>query len=404
MRPLGWVLLALLSWSTRSAAQTQTSTPTRAAVLTMSPGEHPFARFGHNALLLEWGGARPALVYNYGTFAFEGISGIQDFMEGRLEYWLSVETLEATLAFYSGHGRGVVAQDLALTAPERRRLARALAENALPKNRRYRYDYYLDNCSTRVRDVLDRTLSGTLTRQVSGPGRLTFREHTERMTASAPWLYTALDLALGAPTDRPTTRRQELFLPGELHDELSALQRADDHRPLVQAERVLVRAPGNPPPRDPPNRFFPFLLSGLALGACFAALGKKAPRCPPCRISLGLGLALSGLVLGLLGVTFLVFWFFTTHWAAHRNENVLLCPPWALALVVLGARMARGRPRATEQSRRVLDWTLGGALVAGALALVPGFGQDNTRIAALLLPFWVGARMGVGALFRGSRG
>src|SRR5215211_1696915 len=74
--------------------------PSRVSVLTMGPGDHPFTRFGHNALLLEWAESGESAVYNYGTFAFDGMQGVQDFMAGRFRYWLSVSSLEHTLRAY----------------------------------------------------------------------------------------------------------------------------------------------------------------------------------------------------------------------------------------------------------------------------------------------------------------
>src|SRR5882724_11404105 len=142
--------------------------PARVSVLTMGPGDHPFTRFGHNAILLEWGDGRNA-VYNFGTFEFDGVKGAEDFMAGRFRYWLSVGSLEATVAAYRAERRSLTAQELSLSYAERARLAGTLADNALPEHRYYDYDYYRDNCSTRVRDVLDRLLDGQLRRGVTGP-------------------------------------------------------------------------------------------------------------------------------------------------------------------------------------------------------------------------------------------
>jgi hypothetical protein len=99
----------------------------------------------------------------------------------------------------------LTAQLLALTPEERATLFERLSANAEPDQRYYDYDYYRDNCSTRVRDAVDQVLGGELRRLVSGAGRLTFRQHTLRLVGDTPWLYFGLDVALGAPTDRPTT-------------------------------------------------------------------------------------------------------------------------------------------------------------------------------------------------------
>lgn len=379
------------------SAYAEITAPVRASVLTMGPGDHPFARFGHNALLLEWPGEERAVVYNFGTFAFDGMEGVKDFMAGRFRYWLSVSTLSRTQRFYAKQKRSMVAQELALTEAERLQLARALAENALPENRFYDYDYYYDNCSTRVRDALDRLLSGGLGKDLkAAPGRLSFRKHTERLTADAVPLYFGLDLALGPLTDKPITRWDDLFVPSELHDALAKATRPDHGAqiPLVARERVLLTADRPPMRPEPPFRAPAFGAVGVALGGALALLGRAARKLKSARISFGLLTALLGFVLGLLGTIFVVFWAFTKHWSAYRNENILVCPPWALALSAFGVGLAIGRPRSRALCHGLLTLSAASALLALLLSFIPGFGQDNTRTAALFAPLWLGLYLG----------
>jgi hypothetical protein len=374
--------------------------PPRVSVLTMSPGDQAFARFGHNAILLEWPDTGETRVYNFGTFAFHGLQGVNDFMAGRFRYWLSASTLERTLYFYERQNRSITAQELELSPSEREQVSLALELNELPENRFYDYDYYRDNCSTRVRDVFDRLLGGELARKIQGPGRLTFREHTERLTADAGWLYVGLDLALGPLTDRPTRRWDELFIPAELHDALAHVKRTVNgvERPLVRVERELLSADRAAVRKDPPSRSLAFGAVGVALGLGLFALGKGARRSRSLRATFGALCAVLGLVLGLLGSVFVVFWAFTKHWSAYRNENILVCPPFALVLVATGIGLALGRERSSRLTFATLQAAAACAAVALLLALIPGFGQDNTRIAALLAPLWFGLYAGAAAL------
>ncbi|HET9930524.1 MAG TPA: DUF4105 domain-containing protein [Polyangiaceae bacterium] len=373
--------------------------PARVSVLTMSPGDAAFARFGHNAILLEWPALGTRRVYNFGTFAFHGMDGVRDFMAGRFRYWLSVSTLERTLLFYGRQNRSITAQELDLDPTERAALADALEKNALPENRFYDYDYYKDNCSTRVRDAIDQLLKGELAREIRGAGRLSFRGHTERLTADAGWLYPGLDIALGPLTDRPTTRWEELFIPAELHD---ALARAKRHvngqeRPLVLAERELLSADREPVRSAPPARVALYGALGVVLGGAVYALGRAARTTRAARVLFGSLSALIGLVLGLLGTVFVVFWAFTKHWSAYRNENILVCPPFAVALLAAGIGFALGRDRAGKLAFVITRAALACALVAVLLALIPHFGQDNTRMAAFFAPLWLGLYLGTAA-------
>src|SRR5712691_5278121 len=82
------------------------ATPARAApplpeelrvfVMTMGPGDHPFFKFGHNAIVVQ-PADRPPVVYNWGTFDFESPTLIADFLRGRLTYLLSTDSVQGTL-------------------------------------------------------------------------------------------------------------------------------------------------------------------------------------------------------------------------------------------------------------------------------------------------------------------
>jgi hypothetical protein len=394
MRPRrlpAWVALAaalLLSLLTAPAADAQ-EPPARVSVLTMGPGDHPFTRFGHNAILLEWGDGRNA-VYNFGTFEFDGVKGAEDFMAGRFRYWLSVGSLEATVAAYRAERRSLTAQELSLSYVERRRLAATLADNALPEHRYYDYDYYRDNCSTRVRDVLDQLLEGQLRRAVTGPGRLTFRQHTLRLVGDTPWLYFGLDLALGSPTDRPTTRWEELFLPKELHDQLGLARRAlgDPYMPVVRDERVLIPDERATVASAPPAMIGRFAELGSALGLLLAAAGWGASRRRALCVAFGVVTALLGGALGLLGCALAIF-STSKHWAAHANKSLLACPPWSLALVVLGVTFALGRPKSARRLQLLLAASLGTSTLLLLLSL-PSAGRESLRMTALFLPLWAG--------------
>jgi hypothetical protein len=355
----------------------------------MGPGAHPFTRFGHNALLLEWddSGSRH-VVHNFGTFAFDGWSGVMDFMAGRFRYWLSVTSLENTLRQYAAEHRTLAAQELELSPEERLVLFRALQDNARPEHRYYDYDYYRDNCSTRVRDALDNLLQGQLKQNTHGSGRLSFRRHTLALVGDTPWLYLGLDAALGTPTDRAISRWEELFLPAELHDALGQATRELEGRavPLVRTERTLLS--GAPPgsPRSPASPGLAFAGVGAALGAGAASHGHAARRHRWLRGGFAAVTALLGVVLGSLGLA--LTWFsMSKHWAAHLNPSVLACPPWALALAFVAPFAARGSARASK----VMVALLGAALLTSTAPLVWGaIGPEPPRLALLALPLWLG--------------
>jgi hypothetical protein len=365
-------------------------------VLTFSPGDHPFFKFGHNALWIhdERAPRYKDKVYNWGTFSFSDPALVPKFVVGRFMYWLSVQTLAGTKSTYRRENRWVDAQELDLTPEQKVALRDAVEENLEGENKYYKYDYFRDNCSTRVRDHVDRVLDGRLREVASAPGRLTLRGHTMRVTADTPFFATVLSLALADLIDQPTTKWDEAFLPGELQKTLREVTVKDEtgaERPLVKSETRLVQADRADPPHDPPSWLHWFALLGLGLAAWVAGLAHLWSRgSRPARVAFGVSLAGASALLGFLGLFFLFVWFLTDHGAGYGNENIFVCTPFAWLLVPSAIGIARGKnAAAVGRAARV-------ALVAAALAVLglvvkvlPWFDQDNAWFLALFIPPWV---------------
>jgi hypothetical protein len=302
------------------------------------------------------------------------------------------------IAGYKSEERTVAAQKLALAADAKRDLARRLEENARPENRAYKYDYFRDNCATRVRDALDRATDGSL-RAVTfrTPGRLTLRDQALRMTADVPWLYLALDLILAGATDKPIDRWDEMYIPEELAAGLRTvtLKDAAGSRPLVAAEQQLAFSDKWRPRHDPPARFVSLLLVGLGIGLLFIALGWATPHRPAVRAFFGATVALWSLAVGFIGCFLLYTWGFTDHVVAHRNENIFQCAPWGIVLAGFGVGVAFGSRRATLTALRLSVAALLLGLLGWGLKASPAFHQHNAELIALLLPPWFGMSVGL---------
>ena len=368
-------------------AENMGSDPLRVYVMTMSPGDHPFFRFGHNAILVRDYDRQTEYVYNFGTFRFDSPRMILDFLGGRLTYWLSVSSLPGVMRTYQRENRSITMQELRVTPAQKRALQAALDDNARPDKREYKYDYFLDNCSTRVRDAVDRIAGGRLQASARVPGRQTLREHALRMTAQPLWLYLALDVVLGPSADRPIDRWAEMFLPMELASGLAAMKEPDW---LVEDPELLLGADRPEPLASPPSRGVAFLFAGLGLGVVFAALGWAARRNRAARIGLGTLVSLWGLAVGFIGCFLIYAWVGTDHVVAHRNQNILLCAPWAIVLVGLGIGVAIGRDGAKRKAYKLVAAAL--AAVAAALLLKVGLvpRQANGALIAFFAPAWLG--------------
>ena len=201
MRSVWVALVAFLlvaGWARPARAEADVLT---ISLLTFGPGDHAFTKFGHNGLLVENRELGTSVVYNYGTFAFSSVALVPKFLLGKYRYWLSVQGFSQTLAIYESENRSVVAQELRLTAEQKRSMVGFLEWNAKEENKSYVFDYYRDNCATRVRDLVDRATGGALARVSTSPADLTWRGHTERLSAEDVPVYLGLYLAMGSFID-----------------------------------------------------------------------------------------------------------------------------------------------------------------------------------------------------------
>ena len=159
-RPLAWMLVLAMLLAMPPLALAAAAP--RIGVMTMQPGEVFFERFGHDAIVVDDPAQPEPVSYNFGFFDMAEDGFVGRFVKGEMQYMLVALPLQDDLQYYRETGRGAILQWLDLEPAQARGLADELARNARPENARYRYDYYTDNCSTRVRDALDRTLLGAL--------------------------------------------------------------------------------------------------------------------------------------------------------------------------------------------------------------------------------------------------
>lgn len=374
------LVLLCLAWPLVALAQ-DADVP-RIGVATMQPGDVFFERFGHNALVVDDPAEPGPLSYNYGFFDPTEPDFVPRFIRGDMRYMLAALPLAEDLAYYRQVGRGVSIQWLDLTPAQARDLAAALAENARPENAHYRYDYFTDNCSTRVRDAIDTALGGALRNQLQGRSRgNTYRGDAVRLASPAPWMWLGFDIGLGPAADRPNALWDDAFVPMRLAEALRGVRNTEG-RPLVSGEQVIVPHAQAPEPPERARLLWPWLVAGLALGVAVLVAGRIAPR-----VLAGVALPF-WTISALLGGVMLFLWLGSEHVFAWHNHNLLLFNPLCLLLLPGGWRIARGRPPG-----RLFAWILAGVVACGVVALflhwLPVLPQRNAAWLALLMPIHV---------------
>jgi hypothetical protein len=366
--------------------------------MTMGPGDLAWEKFGHNAIWIHDNARHTDIAYNWGLFDFNAKDFFPRFLKGEMLYSMGGFDTQATVDVYRQANRTVWAQELNLTPAERDELRRFVEWNALPEHRNYNYDYFRDNCSTRVRDVLDRTLGGALLNvSEQAPTGTTYRSHTRRLTQNSPWMYFGTLLGLGHPVDRPISRWEEMFLPVRLMDDLRSVQVRDSSGaaiPLVKREFTLFQGTRPPEPSRPTPNHLLYLALGLIAGSIPLLLRKNANSgSNAARVGLLLYAGFWSLIVGILGSGLAALWLFTNHVYSYRNENLFQANPLSLLLAVLIFLSFRRNPDqdiAGVETGRVSRIIAALAVIGFVIQIVPGFDQVNGEVIALLLPAHLG--------------
>jgi len=373
------------------------------SLLTMGNGDEVWELFGHTAILIRDDRADRDTVMNWGEFDLHEPNFIPHFLKGLNRYQMGGQTYESLIAQYTNLNRSVTEQDLTLTTTQKDSLLAMIARNALPDSITYAYDYFIDNCATKPRDILNRVLDGQLFRFTNIPSGHSFRWHTMRLMGGNRPLAIGSDIGLGEPSDTTITRWGEMFLPKQLHDNLALLPVRDSSgatHPLVARDTVLVKSTRPAEATAPPPLGVWMTAIGLVVAVIIAGLGllvtdARRPRRALTIVSAVL-LGAWTLAAGILGVLLTLLWAITNHRYAHSNENLLVFNPlWLILCALVVVSVASGRAWRWTRDLAVLVATL---VVVALLAHVVGASrQVNLPVIGLGLPpalalVWVAMR------------
>lgn len=365
-------LIFLLSYFT---ALTQINTLAKDAeisIITIGPGKQLYDSFGHNAIRVSDPSNGKDLAFNYGTFDFNTPNFYIKFGQGKLPYALSVSTYDGFLRNYIAEKRWIKQQKLDLTYGEKIAIFEFLLNNAQPSNREYQYDFFLDNCATRIRDVLAVNLGSKLSYQDKqyAPFLYSFRELIQQRLHWNSWGSLGIDIALGAVIDRTANPWEHQFLPDYVFESLKSatITRNNKTSALIKKETTI----NNPGPRARNTAFllspfFVFLV--IALGIVYRTLRDSKQQ----KRSRWLDTVLF-FVTGIVGVLLLVLWLATDHTATINNYNIL----WAFPVNLIFCTLLSKKTPKKWLSRYlsfliillillVMHWCTGVQVFAGAL-------------------------------------
>ncbi|MFO8066380.1 MAG: DUF4105 domain-containing protein [Bacteroidales bacterium] len=315
------IILFVLFAKEKLNAQIILSDEAEISLLTASPGNELYSVFGHSAVWIHDPVTGLDRVYNYGTFDFNTPNFYIKFIRGKLHYMLSVSSSSRFIPEYHFDGRGIVQQVLNLKYDEKQAIFDFLHENSKPENKYYLYDFFFDNCATRIRDLFDDNIEIEWHEYPYDFERKNFRELVADYVEDLPWEHFGIDIALGLPVERKATAYEYMFLPDHMYTAFANAKTADGE-PLVINEAIILEETLED---KEPGVFTPRLVFWIVFAVFFIGLLFATTRRYFAKAWM--------IILGLIGLFLLPLFLFTDHSTFTPNLNLLWAVPFHLVFV-----------------------------------------------------------------------
>ncbi|MEO6638256.1 MAG: DUF4105 domain-containing protein [Ginsengibacter sp.] len=308
----------------------------RITLLTCSPGEDLYSTFGHSAIRVTDAVSHSDIVYNYGTFNFDEPGFYMKFIRGKLLYYISTEDFDSFQAFYREEGRGITEQVLNLNCAEKYNMLLLLQTNLMAENRFYKYDFTFDNCTTRLRDLVEKAATSPVNFTEILKNQSSFRDliYEYLNYNDKQWSKLGIDILLGSPLDVKMKPREVMFLPDYLMKSFDSASIGS--RPLVAAKHNLFDIITAPPQRNIFADPF-FIFACLFVLVVLLSFSKNL-------LTKRILVAFDGFLFfmtGLLGVVLILMWVGTDHLMTKENYNLL----WAWPTNVIAAFYIHSKKR-----------------------------------------------------------
>lgn len=327
------IILATIMLTTMKAQEMQFSDSAVISLLTCSPGQEIYAKFGHSGIRINDPVTKNDLVFNYGIFSFNTENFYYKFIKGETDYYLGVHPTDIFLFEYDERNSMVWEQILNLTPLEKRKIIDALIDNYRPENRIYRYNYVFDNCATRPRDKILNNVTGYVQLQNTTESK-TFRQWVGGYVGHDTWLKFGIDMVFGMAADKTTQQYESMFLPEVLMNEFERAKiitkNNENNRNLVKETRIIVNSDVTESQSSmlitkPFVVFSALLLLGILL-SLYEQRTKKYYTILDSILLLGTGLA---------GIIVFYLMFISLHPLVKNNLNILWLNPFNIVAAVL---------------------------------------------------------------------
>lgn len=304
----------------------------RVSLLTCSPHDEIYSLYGHTAIRYEDKASKTDIVVNYGMFSFKKPFFVARFVLGLTDYEMGIQDFADFCCEYQYFGSQVTQQEINLTPEEKGQLLKALQDN-YTNARVYRYNYFYNNCTTKARDIILKSINGKIEYKNAIDKSVSFRDLIHGCNANYSWASFGNDLLLGFKADMQTTREEQQFLPDNLMRDFgqAKIVSADGSaRPLVKNTEIIVK--GNDYAIAGKTKVTPqfvFITLLILMAAIVFAEIKTKKRLLWVDITLLLASGLAGLILFVM--------LFSEHPTTSTNLQILiLCPLnlyWAIYII-----------------------------------------------------------------------
>jgi len=316
----------------------------RISIITCGVGQDLYSCYGHSAVRITDSCKGTDVVYNYGTFNFGDPDFYSKFTRGKLPYYLNDEEFKGFMETYVEEGRSVYEQVLKLAPADAKRIQDFLFNNLKEENKYYHYDFLLDNCSTRIRDIFSKGFAGRFEFGHSmADDSCSFRTILDHYEKEKHWERFGVNLLMSNVVDNKMTNLQSMFLPDYLMKGFADAT-LDGKRVVAETIQLLPQTVYIPKEMNQPKLFF----WGLLIIVIILSMN------PNMKAPLLYFDVLLFLVLGLLGCFMLFMWFGTEHEVCKWNRNLL----WAFPLHVVFAFMLPRRSEQVAAYAKYASWLL----------------------------------------------
>jgi hypothetical protein len=319
------IAFSLLIFSFTLTAQNNYS-HTRISVITCGPGEDLYSLFGHTAIRVIDSTNHTDSVYNWGGFTFDQPYFYLKFARGQLLYYSIADQINSFMEEYVYEHRSVYEQVLNLDSASKQKIIAAIYHNMEGDNRFYKYDFLLDNCTTRVRNIIFENNKDAVISDKVVPDKTTARDliHYYLERGSQPWTELGLDILMGGRIDRPLSNNEAMFMPEFLMKGLS--QTKKQNTAFAGAATVLLQGSV---PQDNSGKYIPLIVLTIVCIIVFIISRLKAAWA---KRFMSLFDALMLYITGLLGLLLLFMWFGTDHTVCKNNFNLAWALPFNLPI------------------------------------------------------------------------